>query len=334
MQSSWQVTVLGGMCCWWVCLGATACAEPLGLKPVPHPEANQPSEEKIALGKQLYFDPRLSRDNTISCASCHDPAKGYSNGEQFATGVRGQKGGRNSPTVLNTAYQKFQFWDGREGSLEGQALGPIQNPIEMDLTLPEAVDRLNAIKGYREQFQNVFGTEVTAEAIGLAIAAYERTVVAGNSPYDRWQAGEKTALSEAADRGRKLFFGKANCSACHAGPNFTDNAFHNIGMGMDQPEPDKGRAAISGLGGDTGAFKTPTLRDLSRTAPYMHDGSMATLEEVITHYNKGGIANPYLDEEIFAMNLSPQEQADLLVFLKEGLASGDYPNHTPPKLPQ
>lgn len=201
------------------------------------------------------------------------------------------------------------------------------------MTLEEVVERLNGIEGYRAQFQKVFGTDVTAENIGRAIAAYERTVLSGDAPYDRFKDGDESALSEAAQRGMKLFFGKANCSACHAGSNFTDNAFHNIGVGMEVDEPDQGRFVISSLGGDTGSFKTPTLREIARTAPYMHDGSMKTLEEVIAHYNKGGGSNPYLDEEMFPLNLTQQQQADLVTFLKEGLSSENYPNHQPPELP-
>ena len=307
---------------------------PSGLKPVKHPKDNQPTDAKISLGKQLYFDPRLSSDDTISCASCHDPTKGWSNGEQFATGVDGQKGGRNSPTVLNSAYSRFQFWDGREPSLEAQALGPIQNPIEMAMTLEAVVAKLNDIEGYRDQFQDVFGTDVTSEGIAKSIAAYERTVLTGDAPYDRYKAGDESALSESAARGRKLFFGKANCSACHSGANFTDNAFHNIGVGMDADEPDLGRFVVSGLEGDKGAFKTPTLRDIARTGPYMHDGSMKTLEEVVDHYVKGGIDNPQLDEEIFKLKLTDEEKADLITFMREGLSGDDYPDHEPPELPE
>ena len=307
---------------------------PLGLRRLRHPRDNQPTEAKIALGQQLYFDARLSSDSTISCASCHDPAKGWSNGAQFATGVDGQMGGRNSPTIINTAYGRMQFWDGRAASLEDQALGPIQNPIEMNMTLDAVVERLNGIDGYREQFQEVFGTEVTEDGIARAIAAYERTVLSGNAPYDRFKAGDEEALSEEAQRGRELFFGKAHCSACHSGSNFTDNGFHNIGIGMDADEPDQGRFTESELEGDTGSFKTPTLREIARTGPYMHDGSMATLEAIIEHYNKGGIANPYLDEEIFELNLSDQEKADLLEFLVEGLSGDNYPMHTAPELPE
>ncbi len=305
-------------------------AEPAGLPPVQHPKDNLPTPEKIALGKQLYFDGRLSADNKVSCASCHDPAKGFSNGDQFATGVEGKKGGRNSPTVINTAYQKFQFWDGRAKTLEEQALGPIQNPIEMNLTLEAAVAKLNGIEGYKSQFKAVFGTDVTADGIGKAIAAYERTVLSGDAPYDKFKAGDKMALSEGAQRGMKLFFGKANCSACHAGPNFTDNGFHNIGV----PGNDAGREAISKAVGDKGAFKTPTLREIARSAPYMHDGSLKTLEEVVAHYNKGGTPNDQLDEEIFPLKLTPEQAADLVAFMKEGLASASYPAHTAPELPK
>lgn len=317
-------------------VAARAIAEvPRGLKKVRYPRDNQPSEAKITLGKQLYFDPRLSIDNSISCASCHDPAKGWSNDAQFATGVKNQLGGRNAPTIINVAYNRFQFWDGRAGSLEEQAVGPVQNPIEMAMPSMEVVvEKLNQIDGYRQQFQSVFGTDVTAEGVAQAIAAYERTVLSGDAPYDRFKAGDQSALTDAAQRGMTLFTGKAHCSACHVGSNFTDNAFHNVGVGMNAAEPDQGRFAVSGLAGDTGSFKTPTLREVARTGPYMHDGSMRTLEEVIDHYDKGGTANPYLDEEIYKLNLTDQEKADLITFLVEGLSSESYPMDMAPDLPK
>ena len=307
---------------------------PKGLPPIKHPEDNPPTADKILLGKQLYFDPRLSKDQSISCASCHDPAKGWSNNEQFASGVGGQLGGRNAPTVINTAYQRFQFWDGRAGSLEEQALGPIQNKIEMSMTLDDVVERIGAIQGYQDQFQKVFGTPVNEEGIAKAIAAYERTVLSGDAPYDRFKAGDQNAMSESAQRGMKLFFGKAHCSACHTGANFTDNAFHNIGIGMDKETPDLGREEISKLSGDRGAFKTPTVREVARSGPYMHDGSITTLEDVVEHYNKGGITNPQLDEEIFELGLTAEEKVDLVQFLREGLSSESYPVHEAPELPQ
>jgi cytochrome c peroxidase len=202
------------------------------------------------------------------------------------------------------------------------------------MKLPELVEKLNKIEGYREQFQEVFGTDVTEDGIAKAIGAFERTILSGDAPFDRYEAGDEVALSEAANRGMDVFFNEAQCSACHAGPNFTDGGFHNIGLGMDDDEPDHGRFAISSLKGDTGSFKTPTLREIARTAPYMHDGRLATLEEVVDYYDKGGVPNPYLDEEIKQLSLTDQQKADLVTFLKEGLSSPSYPDIEPPKLPE
>lgn len=320
--------------------GPTQCAAqdyelkiPLGLKKMRIPKDNELTKAKIELGKQLYFDKRLSKDNTISCASCHDPAQGWSNGDAFATGISSQKGGRSSPTIINSGYQVFQFWDGRAYHLEGQALGPIQNPIEMGLSLEELESRLNSIAGYVSQFQDVFGAKPKSSDVAKAIAAFERTVISGNAPFDQYKAGNEDALSEVAKRGRRVFFNKAQCSACHAGPNFTDGGFHNIGIGIINKNPDLGRFVESNLEGDKGSFKTPTLREIAKTAPYMHDGSLKTLEEVVEYYNKGGTANPQLDEEIFELGLSEQDKKDLVAFLKEGLSSNNYPDIKPPKLP-
>ena len=307
---------------------------PLGMPKMRIPADNPLTKEKVELGKQLFFDPRLSRDNTISCASCHDPEKGWSNGERFATGVRSQVGGRSAPSVINSGYFYFQFWDGRANHVEGQALGPIQNPIEMDLTLEEVTEKLNKIPGYKKQFQTVFGTDVTSEGIAKAIAAFERTVISGNAPYDRFKAGDEKALSAEAKRGMELFFGKAHCSACHSGPHFSDGAFHNIGIGISATEPDLGRIAHSKLGGDRGAFKTPTLREIARTAPYMHDGSEKTLHDVVEYYNRGGTKNDHLDEEIYPLNLTKDEANDLVKFLEEGLSSDEYPLVKAPQLPE
>jgi cytochrome c peroxidase len=306
---------------------------PLGLKPVPVPADNPLTKEKVELGKQLYFDPRLSCDETVSCASCHDPKKGWSNGEAVATGVRSQKGGRSAPTIINAAYSDLQFWDGRADQLEGQALGPIQNPIEMDHKIEDCVIKLNKIEGYRQQFRKVFNSDVTPENIAKAISAFERTILSGDAPYDRFKNGDKSALSAEAQRGMKLFFGKAQCSACHTGHSFSDFSFHNIGIGMEKDKPDLGRFEVSKQIGDKGAFKTPTLREIARTGPYMHDGRFATLEEVVDYYDKGGFANPQLDEGIFPLKLTAQEKADLVTFLKQGLASESYPDIEPPKLP-
>lgn len=307
---------------------------PFGLKPVKWPDDNPPTAEKISLGKQLFFDGRLSKDDTISCASCHDPKKGFSNGTPFATGVGGAVGGRSAPSVINSAYYLQQFWDGRAKSLEDQALGPIENPIEMAMKLPAVVAKLNKIDGYKSQFKKVFGTDVTSDGIGKAIAAYERTVLSGNAPYDKFKAGDKKALSAKAQRGMKIFFGKGHCSACHVSHSFTDRSYHNLGIGTKAEKPDIGREAVSKLEGDRSAFKTPTLREIAKTAPYMHNGSLKTLEDVVEFYTKGGIANDYLDEEIYELKLTTGDKTDLITFLKEGLSSPDYPNHTPPKLPK
>jgi cytochrome c peroxidase len=306
---------------------------PLGLKPLKIPADNPLTADKVELGKQLYFDKRLSRDDTIACASCHDPKKGWSNGEAFATGVRGQVGGRSAPTIINAAYSELQFWDGRALALEGQALGPIQNPIEMDLSLDEVVAKLNKIEGYRAAFRKVFNTDVTSEGIAKAIASFERTCLSGDAPHDRFKAGDKSALTESAQRGMKVFFGKGQCSSCHTGHSFTDFSFHNIGIGQEKEKPDGGRYEVTKVLGDKGSFKTPTLREISRTAPYMHDGRFKSLAEVVDYYDKGGFNNPQLDEGIFPLKLTAAEKADLVTFLTEGLAGTSYLDIEPPKLP-
>jgi cytochrome c peroxidase len=247
--------------------------------------------------------------------------------------VREQIGGRRGPTIITSGYSDLQFGDGRANRLEGQALGPIAKPIEMDHKLEDCVTKLNKIPGYRQQFQKVFGTDVTSENMARAIAAFERTILSGNAPYDRYKAGDKTAMSAAAERGMKVFFGKGHCSACHTGPNFSDFAFHNIGIGMDAKEPDLGRYQVTKVEGDKGAFKTPTLREVARHAPYMHDGSLESLEAVVEYYNQGGVKNPQLDEDISPLHLTAQEKADLVTFLKEGLSSSEYPDVEAPKLP-
>jgi len=204
----------------------------------------------------------------------------------------------------------------------------------MDHKLDDCVSKLNKIPGYKQQFQKVFGTDVTSENIAKAIASFERTVLSGNAPYDKYKAGNHNVMSAAAERGMKLFFGKAHCSACHSGPNFSDDSFHNIGIGMKAEKPDLGRYEVTKVVGDKGAFKTPTLREVGRHAPYMHDGSLKTLEDVVEHYDKGGIPNAQLDEEIFALKLTATEKSDLITFMKEGLASPDYPDISPPEFPK
>ncbi|MBI4583970.1 MAG: hypothetical protein HY717_08100 [Planctomycetes bacterium] len=292
---------------------------PLGLDPYEQkiPADNPITPEKIELGKLLYFDPRLSKDDTVSCASCHDPQKGYSNGAAFATGVGGKVGGRSAPTVINRLFSTLQFWDGRAASLEDQALGPIQNPIEMAMTLPAMLKKAEAIPGYAELFKKAFGTpEVNPDRIAKAIATFERTVVSGDSPFDRYENGDAKALTESQIRGLALFRGKAKCSVCHTGFNLTDEKYHNIGVGMDKPNPDEGRSAITKNKEDHGAVKTPTLRDIELTAPYFKDGSAKTLAEVVEFYDRGGIANPNLSKHIAKLGLADQEKKDLVEILK------------------
>lgn len=332
---------------------------PVGLQPltinVNVPAANPLTKGKVELGKQLYFDPRISLDGTVSCATCHNPFKGWTDAMSVSIGIKGQTGGRSAPTVLNTVYGRTLFWDGRAPSLEAQSQGPPQNPIEMgNQTYKQIVDRLRAISGYREQFQKVFGTDVTLDGIAKAIASFERaTALSGNSKYDKYTRGDLKALSESEKRGMVLFglrldsgdefktdavLQKANCTACHAGFNFSDEQFHNLGVGWDANKKDfkdKGRWAISPIGAknnaELGAFKTPTVRDVTRTAPYMHDGSLRTLEAVMDHYDKGGDANPFLDKDMKKLNLTAQEKADVIAFMKA--LTGDEVKVELPKLP-
>jgi cytochrome c peroxidase len=300
--------------------------------PVPVPADNPQTDPKVRLGAQLYFDTRLSADNTISCGTCHDPRTGWANPHATDTGIRGQVGGRNSGTILDAAYMRFQFWDGRAGSLEEQALGPIHNPIEMGETLENVVAKLNSIPGYREQFQRVFGTDVTTDGIAKAIAAFERSVISGPSPYDRWLRGEKNAMDPAAVRGLKLFNGKAHCTPCHGGPMFSDQEFHNIGVGMDQPKPDLGRFDQTKDPADRGRFKVPTLRNIELTPPYLHTGTEKTLMDVVNYYDRGGIRNPNLDPLMLPLALTPGEKDDLVAFLRS--LTGVQPKVEIPRFPE
>jgi cytochrome c peroxidase len=280
------------------------------------PPDNPLTAEKIELGRQLYFDGRLSADGTVSCATCHAPDKGFSDNRPTSIGIKGQVGGRNAPVAINRLFSQEQFWDGRAASLEDQALGPIQNPIEMGNTLKKMVATLNGIEWYRKLFRRVFGTDVTAAGVAKAIAAFERSLVCGNSAFDRYEDGDDAALSEREQRGLDLFREKANCVRCHTGFAFTDERYHNIGVGMDKPKPDLGRYKITKKVSDKGAFKTPTLRNIAASAPYLHDGSARTLEDVIEFYDKGGVKNPHLSNEIKPLKLTSKEKTDLVEFLK------------------
>jgi cytochrome c peroxidase len=300
---------------------------------VPIPSGNLNYAAKVSLGKQLYFDGRLSKNNAISCAFCHNPMTGFADPNQTSVGVGGQRGGRQSPTVYNTAFNLFQFWDGRAGSLEEQAIGPIHNPVEMAETHDNVVPKIGKIKGYQELFQKVFGTGVSLQGIAEAIAAFERTIISTNSSFDKFVLGDPQAMGEDAQRGMAVFKGKGRCILCHNDSNFTDNQFHNTGVPQVGPmEEDLGRYEVTRRDADKGAFKTPTLRSIIETAPYMHDGAFTTLEEVVDFYDKGGNANPNLDRRIKPLALSPQEKTDLIAFLKA--LTGEPIPFEFPKLPE
>lgn len=307
---------------------------PLGLPPVPIPAYNPPTAATIALGRKLYYDPRLSVDNTVSCATCHHPDHGFADDTALSFGVKNQAGTRNSPTVLNAAYYTLQFWDGRAGTLEKQAEGPVENPLEMAHTLAGVEKKLAADPEYVRLFAEAYGPgPITFAKVEGAIASFERTVIAGNSPFDRYYyGGDKTALSPAAQRGLKVFLAKdkGNCATCHTVGEkyalFTDNKFHNIGIGADTRGnlADLGRYTVTKVEADKGAFKTPSLRNIALTAPYMHDGSLKTLKDVVDYYVTGGNSNPYLDKEMKPLShLSFQERRDLVAFLES--LTGELP---------
>jgi cytochrome c peroxidase len=300
---------------------------------VPIPATNLSYKAKVDLGKQLYFDGRLSKSNAISCAFCHNPMTGFADPRQTSIGVGGGVGGRQSPTVYNTGHNPLQFWDGRAGSLEEQAIGPIANPVEMAETHENVVKKLGKIKGYQEQFRAVFGTEVNLQGIAEAIAAYERTIVSTNSAFDKYVLGDSKAMDESAVRGMSLFKGKARCVLCHNGPNFTDNQFHNLGVAQVGPmKEDLGRYYVTRQEKDKGAFKTPTLRSITETAPYMHDGVFKTLEEVVDFLGQGGGQNPNLSPMVKPLELTQPEKADLIAFLKA--LTGEPIKFEMPKLPK
>ena len=286
---------------------------------IPFPADNPYTPEKAALGKMLYFDPRLSGGQNMNCASCHNPSFGWEVPLAGAIGSMNQPLARHAPTVLNQAWGSLHFWDGRAPSLEEQAKGPIEAPAEMNLPLPELVRRLQAIEGYRHWFDRTFPQEgITEDTVVAAIATYERTVVSGYAPFDAWVEGDEGALSEAAKRGFALFNGKAKCAGCHMGWNFTDDAFHDIGL----PSDDVGRAGVTDDPDERHAFKTPGLRDLTQRAPFMHDGSIETLEQVVLHYATGGIRRPSLSPMMEPLDLTERDVADLVAFM-ESLTGDD-----------
>lgn len=300
------------------------------------PPDNPMTAQKIELGRLLFFDKRLSRDNSIACASCHMPALAFTDGQPVSTGIRRQHGTRSAPATINRAFSHAQFWDGRAGTLEDQSIGPLTNPVEHGFPdHDEILVKMNAIQGYQALFKQVFGTRVTMDGVGKAIATFQRAILSGNSPADRYDfGGEEQAISESAKRGIELFRGKARCTRCHSGFNFTDEKFHNLGIDWDTDRPDIGRYHITKNAEDTGAFKTPTLREISRTAPYMHDGRFATLEEVVEFYNKGGIKNPFQDNLIIPLDLAEKEKADLIAYLRTLNGEGWQHVAPPTEFPQ
>ena len=321
-------------------------AGPLGteidLSALPDP----PTPPRVRLGRWLFYDKRLSADNTVACATCHRPEQAFSEPTPVSLGIRGQKGGRKAPTFINQAvalYPHF-FWDGRAGSLEDQALGPIANPIEMGNTHTSMIQTLTEIRSYGPYFTEAFGTpEITKERIAKSIADYERTRMSGNSPWDRWRYNrDEGAVSAAVKQGHDLFNGRASCGQCHLGNNFTDSQFHNLGVGWNAATKtftDEGRWTVSKSlpadqrrDADRGAFKTPTLREVTKHAPYMHDGSVATLREVVELYNDGGRKNPWLDPKIKPIGLTESE-IDALVAFMQALEGEGYQDTPPTNFP-
>ena len=303
--------------------------------------------ERVRLGRWLFYDRRLSGDGSVSCSTCHRPENAFSEPTPVSSGIRGQKGKRKAPSFINlavTLYPHF-FWDGRAGSLEDQALGPIANPIEMGSSHQSMIATLSKIQGYRPYFKEAFGDEsITKERVAHALADYERTRMSGNSPYDRWRYNrEDNAVSQQVKDGYDLFVGKARCNQCHLGDNFTDNNFHNLGVGWNPKTKtfsDEGRWVVTRgtvdegfADSDRGRFKTPTLREVTKHAPYMHDGSEATLRDVMNLYNRGGNKNPYLDPKMTELKLTPAE-IDAVIALMQALEGEGYQDTAPKSFPQ
>jgi cytochrome c peroxidase len=305
------------------------------LPAAPAPADNAGTPARLALGKALFFDPRLSGNGASSCASCHNPSLGWSDGLKTAVGFGGVVLGRATPTIVNTAFNTQFMWDGRKKSLEDQALGPMKAADEMNTDFPAVIARLGSIPGYRAMFEKAYpGESIGEETIAKALAAYERSIVSRGSAFDRWLAGDKRALTPEQYRGYQVFTDAArgNCAACHSGPNFTDNGFHNIGIKSAGANPDPGRYAVRKVAAMKGAFKTPTLRDVELTAPYFHDGSAATLREVVDHYVRGGDDRSNLSADMKKLQLSEQEKDDLVAFLRA--LTGKQLAVTVPQLPQ
>ncbi len=290
---------------------------PLGLDPLPAGADNPLTPAKVRLGRRLFFDPILSQDGTVACASCHRPDHGFGSGEARPRGVGGRRGTRKAPTLFNRAYGSAFFWDGREATLEAQALRPIESPDEMGARVADVVRRLRDRDDYAAGFRSAFPDGVTATNLGKALAGFERVLLRGGARVDRFRRlGETAALTPQERHGLWLYESKAGCWRCHGGANFTDDGFHNTGVSWGKAPADPGRSRVTGRDGDRGKFKAPTLRGAPLSAPYMHDGSLATLEQVVEFYNAGGGANPYLDPALKPLGLSAEEMSALVAFLK------------------
>jgi len=274
------------------------------------------SEEIVRIGRTLFFDPVLSRDRSIACASCHQPALGFTDGTVLSTGIDGQRTLHNTPTLLNRAYGERFMWDGRAATLEEQVLIPVQDPREMDLSIEEALARLNADTDYSKLFKSAVGRDADAESLGFALASFIRRLTLGDSPVDRFRAGERGALSPEARSGLWFYESRGGCWRCHGGANFTDEGFHNTGVGAVDGTSAEGRLAVTGDSADRGRFKTPTLRGVALTAPYMHDGSLGTLEEVVEFYRRGGRPNEHLDTAMQPIEMSDADARNLIAFLR------------------
>jgi cytochrome c peroxidase len=284
-------------------------------EPMTVPADNPLTPEKVALGRELFFDERLSGDGSRSCYSCHVCDKGLTDGLPKAIGAFNKQLPRSSPTLWNIGYHKEFYWDGRSPSLEKQAMAAWTG-ANQGAKADEIVAKLNGLQGYRSQFQKVFGGDATPDNVVKAIASFERTIISGNTAWDRYKAGDKTALSESAVRGWNIFQA-IKCTNCHDGVLLTDQQYHNVGIGMDQKEPDPGRFKVTNKPEDTGAFKTPTLRDIAKSAPYFHDGSTKTLEEAVDLMLAGGKPNEHLDKKNLEKHkILPDQRADLLNFLR------------------
>jgi cytochrome c peroxidase len=325
------------------------------LPPVPIPADNPMTLEKIELGKFLFFDTRLSGDGSMACVTCHLPDQGWTTNTRLSPAYPSNKERRNSPTLINVAYDTSLIWDGRAPTLEKQALGPVKNPLHMNKNLDLLIQDLNIVPGYKKRFKKVFGTGITPAGISKALAAFQRTIVTSDSPFDEYMRGKKDAMSDAAIRGMAIYQGKGHCTLCHNGPNFTDQGFHNLGVPdppyMKDPkvlasirfdaqrmgikdyrklDRDLGRYLVTKDPADKGAFKTPTLRNVTQTGPYMHNGALETLLDVIDFYDRGGGESPNKSKLLEPLGLSKEEKADLIEFLKA--LTGNLPKVAKPDM--